>query len=721
MKKTVFKKSVSVLTIALLSLLAVSFLFCSCGSREQNKKDGGYRVKTNEIASLDGYQSVVRGVWRNNDAYCVQIRYDGDVKHFSKLYYFNKEGKLINTVDTKADYWVRFVRDNKIYAQYGQSEIAILNYDDASLISTVKVGDDVMTATRTDEGYIVYGVNNIIKYDPDNNVIASIPINGTDVFGKVSYIKSGDKEYISDDEGNYYTLDFDNKDLKLYRSGNDIGIGYDECYGQFVLRQSGMYRLDINNCELSQIFDWCDIDIKPNSKMTKNNISYYVFDEDNLAAIYDYSDNSAEVMFISYDEEYRDDRERLVIGGFRTREDINLKWAVYDYNQAQDKYRAVIEDYSEQFGSTSGYDAEKQNLALTKYWNDGHTPDMFCGMDFDYQSWGRSGIVKDINPLIEQYAPGLLNDVTPNIRDAMSSGDKCYSIVTSYTLEGCFGKASYFGNNDDVTIYDLAALKQRNNKHMYDSMITYDVLDSILERVINSRRCNTGDGSVFNETTMKDIVRFSIDNGQLIADFFVFYQSGDYLFRSTDIGDLYYFASMCKDDFDSEKVRFYGDPSVFGSVHMAQPTGITAISSSTDKDEECMKLIAYMLDDKVQECAVINGSIPVNDKILDRICEYAADPDKIPDDSAYKSFSESRKTLSTDSTGRVAVPANVIEDYRNAIEQVDAIRTFDWGVFNILYEEIASYEYQDKSVDDVAKAINSRLEVYLNENYGGAV
>ena len=45
----------------------------------------------------------------------------------------------------------------------------------------------------------------------------------------------------------------------------------------------------------------------------KNDIKYYVFDEDNLAAVYDYSDNSAEVMFLSYDEAYRDERERIVI------------------------------------------------------------------------------------------------------------------------------------------------------------------------------------------------------------------------------------------------------------------------------------------------------------------------------------------------------------------------------------------------------------------------
>ena len=52
------------------------------------------------------------------------------------------------------------------------------------------------------------------------------------------------------------------------------------------------------------------------------------------------------------------------------------------------------------------------------------------------------------------------------------------------------------------------------------------------------------------------------------------------------------------------------------------------------------------------------------------------------------------------------------------VNNVDSIRTLDWGVFNIIYEEIASYEYQDKTVEEITQAICSRLEVYVNENYG---
>ena len=703
--------------LSLLLSLVLLVPFCSCSSSEEKSvREGNYHVVCADIAPVDGCQSVIRGVWHSNDSYCVQVRYDDDIKHFCKLYYFNKSGELINTIETKADYWLRFVKDNRIYAQYGRSEIAVLNYDDASAINTFKVDDNVMTIAPTDDGYIVCGENNIIKYDLNNNMIATIPLNGTDVFGKVTYFKSDNKEYMADDESNYYILDFDNKELKLFRSGCDINIGANQSYGQLVIKQSGMYRFDINNCELSQVFNWSDIDVKPGSKMMKNDIKYYVFDEDNLAAVYDYSDNSAEVMFLSYDEAYRDERERIVIGGFRTSDDTALKWAVYNYNMSQNKYRAVIEDYSEQFGSMDGYDAEKQNLKLTKYFDEGHAPDMFCGMDFDYQSWGRSGVVKDLIPLINKYDPDLLDGITPNIRTAMSAGDKCYSILTSYDLEGCFGRTSDL-NGNNVTIDDLAKANTGNGKHIYDSMYHYDVADSVMERVINNRRCGIDDGNVFDKQTMESIVKFSVDNGQRLSDPWEGYSAGDYMLKSRSLGSIVWFAAMCQDDFEGARVTFYGDPSVYGSVHMAQPTGIIAVSSSTDKDEECIRIISYMLDYDVQKkAAVINGKIPVDQKVLDEICEYAEYPDRVPAGDLYECYFQMDRMM-IEELGGNSIPKTIVEDFRNAVEQVDSIRTFDWGVFNILYEEIASHEYQDKSVEEVAQAINSRLKVYLDENY----
>ena len=74
---------------------------------------------------------------------------------------------------------------------------------------------------------------------------------------------------------------------------------------------------------------------------------------------------------------------------------------------------------------------------------------MFCGLDFDYQVWGRNNVVKDIMPLAEKYAPDLFDGITPNIMKAMSAGDKCYAVLTSYALEGCFGKAADLTGNDN--------------------------------------------------------------------------------------------------------------------------------------------------------------------------------------------------------------------------------------------------------------------------------
>ena len=701
----------------LLMILTILNL-CSCSKKDEpsDVRTGGYRVVSAEISAIEGYQADTRKVLCYGSSYYVQVGYSDGIKGISKVYIYSKTGELINTFETEEHYSISFIKDDKIYAQNGSRGVATLDRNSGSLLDSFRVDDDIMAIAPAADGYVICGLNSIARYSFDNNKVSSISIDGMEGYGRIPYFEVEDKEYLVLGDNTYYTLDFDSKEAKLLKTPGDVRIDPDECYGSYILDRSGGYKLELETFERTELLRWGDIDIKPYTKILKNQSKYYVFGDDELAVVYDYLDNSQEVIFVSYDENCKDERERIVIGGFRTVDDIALKLSVYDYNMSQDKYRAVIEDYSDLFGSTDGYDAEKQNLKLTKYFDEGHTPDMFCGLDFDYQVWGRNNVVKDIMPLAEKYAPDLFDGITPNIKKAMSAGDKCYAVLTSYALEGCFGKAADLTGND-ITIFDLDKAKRDSNKHIYDSMYHYDIADSVMERVLDGRRRGAGTENVFDKKTMESIVRFSIDNGQRLTDSLELYDPDEYLLKSTSCSSIIWFADICLNDLGGEHIAFYGDPSVKGSVHMAQPTGIIAISSSTDKDEECIKIISHMLDHDVQEkAAVIGGFIPVNEKVLDEICECAADPDKIQDES-YKRYLKMNMQM-IDPHGNGSVSTDIINDFRQATGQVDCIRTLDWGVFNIIYEEIASYEYQDKTVEEIAQAICSRLEVYVNENYG---
>ena len=56
------------------------------------------------------------------------------------------------------------------------------------------------------------------------------------------------------------------------------------------------------------------------------------------------------------------------------------------------------------------------------------------------------------------------------------------------------------------------------------------------------------------------------------------------------------------------------------------------------------------------------------------------------------------------------------EDYFSAMSCVSVIQTNDWGIFNIITDEMASYS-QGKSIEEIAESLQSRLNLYIDENY----
>ena len=67
--------------------------------------------------------------------------------------------------------------------------------------------------------------------------------------------------------------------------------------------------------------------------------------------------------------------------------------------------------------------------------------------------------------------------------------------------------------------------------------------------------------------------------------------------------------------------------------------------------------------------------------------------------------------------GKSAVSEETIEEYKRMIDSIDTIRTMDWGAYNIICEEIASYYTQNRSVEQIAETLDARLTLYIQENY----
>ena len=103
---------------------------------------------------------------------------------------------------------------------------------------------------------------------------------------------------------------------------------------------------------------------------------------------------------------------------------------------------------------------------------------------------------------------------------------------------------------------------------------------------------------------------------------------------------------------------------------------------------------------------MMGGRIPVTKNMLDTFCECCLHPDQIQDEVLKKHFEKKK-----------AVSQEAVDRFLKDISSADTVQTFDWGVFDIIYDEVNTYYSQSRSPEQIAESLETRLTLYMQENY----
>ena len=113
-----------------------------------------------------------------------------------------------------------------------------------------------------------------------------------------------------------------------------------------------------------------------------------------------------------------------------------------------------------------------------------------------------------------------------------------------------------------------------------------------------------------------------------------------------------------------------------------------------------------LLSDEAQKQTMISGYIPITQNAVDIFCELSMHPESVTDE-LLKSYVGQRK----------AVDQETINQFLKTINKADTLATYDWGIFDIIYDEINSYYSQNRSPEQIADTLEKRLTLYMQENY----
>ncbi|MBQ5968049.1 MAG: extracellular solute-binding protein [Clostridiales bacterium] len=707
-----------ILAAALLLSMAVDI--SACKKKKKAKDNGAFASGSYNCVSLsvpqkedyDEHHFVSMIPDGDNTCVCVElVKYDKENDYavldmHTEIYAMDKEtGNAVKTLTVGEDERLCAATDDYYIFLFGR-EVIFRSKDSFETVKTISLDFDAYSLVPISDGFVVAGTKTLSRFDKDGNLLKSMETGFPLYIDADSFFEDNGRFYAIEEEDMgryvYHEVDFETgKCPALARSG-DIGISGSP-QGKFFFNPNGEYRVDLANMRVELLADYNCIDICPPKYDLSTPAGYLKIDDDRFAVTYEYRDNTTEVLLCSYDPSIdRSDMTPIKIGGFGIFNDEILKWVVYEFNTSQDEYRVVLEEYGDRFEGLTPDDRRKATLNLTQYFNEGNAPDIYYGTRFDYAYMGRNGMVIDMSKYMKEDGLSGLTDTANRLM--IDGSGACYQLFSGYTMMGYSIQDSVASSVSDTSLFTLYQYA-KENEILYSMSDASDIVDTAI-RYNFADLWGAYDGN--RKITQQELTELISIATSLPVSHFHFAGREDVVNGTVLMCSETIWCAISDDERDSsyDEFTFIGYPSISGSVHMAEPTCCLAISTTADDQEACWNVLSMLLSEEAQKQTMMGGRIPVTKNMLDTFCECCLHPDQIQDEVLKKHFEKKK-----------AVSQEAVDRFLKDISSADTVQTFDWGVFDIIYDEVNTYYSQSRSPEQIAESLETRLTLYMQENY----
>ncbi len=494
--------------------------------------------------------------------------------------------------------------------------------------------------------------------------------------------------------------------------GMYAGRGFDF----FLVGSGSIYGYNLGDTELTEIMNYIDSDLS----------SYYIYnfaavDEKEFYGVTD--DEMGNSVFMKYTKvDPKDVKDKIVLtlgcNGF----DWDIRRQVVAFNKTNEEYRITVEDYS-------NYNTDEDYTAgLTRLNADiasGKVPDILV-LDYSMpaDSYIAKGLFEDLYPYIDKDGELNREDFFPNVLEAYSTNGKLCRLVPSFRVHTLAGKTSRVGEEPGWTLADLKAAMedmpegaQVLSEMTRGSMLNYGI------QLSGSQFINWKTGEChFNTDEFMELLEFIKEFPEALGeDYYVdsFWQGYDSMWREDKVLlSFMYLSNFSTYNFEKkgtfgEDITLIGFPVREGNGAALASNMELAMSSKSKHKDGAWQFMRYFLTDAYQEQVY---QWPVSMKQMDRLAEEAMKKPTYED--------EDGNTVEVDETytvNGVEVPITpMTKEETDAliayIKTVDQVYSYNEALLNIVSEEASPFFAGQKNVKEVADIIQSRVQIYVNEN-----
>ena len=433
---------------------------------------------------------------------------------------------------------------------------------------------------------------------------------------------------------------------------------------------------------------------------------YPMSDGSYIMSFYDYgADSDGSFIAKPVDPSTIKERTELTIATVYANQDLND--AVINFNRNNEEYRIKVIDYS-----TDDWDWE---TSITNLQNDivaGNVPDMIdmSSLNIPWRNWAAKGIITDLYPLMEADATFAKEELLENVREAYEVDGSLYVLPSTIGISGVWVKEKFAEGSTALTPAMLLEMEKELPEdvqlfyYSYQGEVMYNMVYNNMTAYVNyeTGECN------FNSDEFKEVLAYAKEQPVDIV-----WEEGESLpaLLKEDKVIFYNMNMHQMPDYQFHKFVFGEDITVLGYAGEDEdgiriiPSGCAiAITEQCEHKDIAWQFAKTFVSEEYLTGHLVWG-IPVTQAGLDNFIYEAQHMEGTHGYGWDDVNIEIESATDEDVEGFLAI-----------LEKADELQYQDTAIMAIIEEEVKPYFEGQKSVDEVADIIQSRIDIYLKEN-----
>ena len=503
----------------------------------------------------------------------------------------------------------------------------------------------------------------------------------------------------------------------------------DENYDFYYTSGMFLYGFKLGEAEPVPVLNWMSCDINGDSVASQ---ALKISSDGTITGITtDYSGGSIDTQLFTLTRVPADSlpkKQILTVAQLEYSPDYQLTNRMVRFNRTHDNVRLEYLDYS-QYNTENDFSA-----GITKFNTEvmaGNLPDIIPTNQIAYRQIASKGLLEDLYPYLDKDPELKREDFFPNLLSALEVNGGLYQVVSGFSVETLCGAASIVGDTPGWTYDDFNAALEKMPEGCtpLEPYVTRDqVMSSLLYADMDSFVDWTTGKVNFESDNFKQLLQFvkqfpaeynwdEHDNSESTQDLL---RQGRQMLTQTY---LYGLDSILWNGANfGGKATYIGWPtsSGVGSI-MRFENGFAMSRNCADKDA-AWEFFRSMLTESGQ---TNQYNIPSNRNVFNKQLEdfmtprYRKDADgNILLDENGEKIEESRGGWIDDNGVEhniYAMTQEQADEVLTIIETCTKVASYDTSIYDIVNEQAQAFFADQKSVDEVARLIQSKANIYVNE------